>query len=64
MKGEDRRIWGEEEENTDYGRIVRPSQQDVTPYEKGFSAEVTGSSGYEGMRTRDRTFRPNWSLKG
>ena len=39
VKGEYGGIWGEEEGDADYGGMVRPSQQDVAPYETGLSGE-------------------------
>ena len=33
--GEFGRIWGEDEGNADYGRMVQPSQQHVAPYVMG-----------------------------
>ena len=42
VKEEYRRIWGEEEGDADYRGMVRPSQQDATPYEKGFTREGIG----------------------
>ena len=35
VKGEYKRIWGEEEGNADYGGMVQPSQQHVAPCVKG-----------------------------
>ena len=47
-KGEYGGIWGEEEGNDDYGGMVWPSQQDVTPYEKrGLSGEGIGYEWFE-----------------